>query len=248
MKNLTFLILFFCVPVLAQNDSLFNKANNAYNQGDYKSAIEDYTQILKNGETSAALYYNLANANYKTNHIAQSVYYYEKALQLKPGDADIQNNLAFAQNMVIDDIKSVPESGVSKMFNNIIGVWGYNGWAWSAIICCFIFGIVFLLYYFSIVPRQKRIFFSVSILALVLAIFSTVFAFHQKSTIDNNLYAIVFSKEVPVRSEPNARSDEAFTLHEGTKVEVTSSFQGWTEIKLANGSEGWVQASQIKKL
>ncbi len=234
--------------MLAQTDSLFNNANNAYNKGDYATAIKNYKSILTEGETSAALYYNLANANYKTNHIAESIYYYEKALQLKPGDADIQNNLAFAQKMVIDDIKSVPETGISKMFNNVIGVFGYNGWAWAAVVCSFIFAIIFLLYYFSIAPKLKRLFFSVSLLALVVAIFSTIFAFHQKNIIDKSQYAIVFSKEAPVHSEPNPRSNNAFTLHEGTKVEVTGTFQGWTEIQIDNGSEGWIQTSAIKKL
>ncbi len=51
MKNL-FYILLFCLslPVVAQNKSLFDEANNAYNNGDYKTAISDYQKILDHGE------------------------------------------------------------------------------------------------------------------------------------------------------------------------------------------------------
>src|SRR5690606_15485144 len=102
MKKLLFIIILWTIPVSAQNESLFEKANSAYNGGAYETAISNYEQILENGETSAALYYNLANSYYKLNNLAPSIYYYEKALQLNPNDSDIKNNLEIAQNLVID--------------------------------------------------------------------------------------------------------------------------------------------------
>ena len=89
-----------------------------YNEGKYAEAISLYESILATKKHSAALYFNLANAHYKLNHIAPSIYYYEKALQLNPNDSDIKNNLAFAQNMTIDAINDVPEVGFSKLINN----------------------------------------------------------------------------------------------------------------------------------
>ena len=65
-----------------------------YNQGKYAEAIDKYKAILETKNHSAALYFNLANAHYKLNNIAPSIYYYEKALQLAPNDPDIKNNLA----------------------------------------------------------------------------------------------------------------------------------------------------------
>jgi SH3-like domain-containing protein len=64
----------------------------------------------------------------------------------------------------------------------------------------------------------------------------------------NNTFAIVFSEEVPVRNEPNLRGNELFLLHEGTKVKVLSTFQDWIKLELANGSTGWMQTSEVKKL
>jgi len=249
MKKL-FYILLFCLslPTVAQNESLFDTANNAYNKGDYQAAISNYQKILDQGEASSELYYNLANAHYKLSHIAPSVYYYEKALKLDPNDKDIKNNLEFANNMVIDDIKQVPEVGISKGFNNFVNTFSYDMWAWFAIIFSGVFGLFFILYYFSIAPKLKRVFFGISMLAVVLLVFSVFFGFHQKSTIENTQFAVIFAEEAPIRSEPNLRGDEQFKLHEGTKIEVLSTYQNWVKLQLANGDQGWIDKSSVKFL
>jgi tetratricopeptide (TPR) repeat protein len=248
MKKILFLLFLICVPMMGQSNALFEKANAAYNNGNYPEAVSRYNEVLKNGEESAELYFNLANAHYKLNHIGESIYNYEKALLLDPGDKSIKNNLGFAQNMVIDDIKEVPKSGLSNFINNMISVFSFNGWAWIAIVGIAVFAILFLLYYFSIASKLKRVFFTVSITALIIAFISLIFGFHLKNVTQNNTFAIVFSEEVPVRNEPNLRGNELFLLHEGTKVKVLSTFQDWIKLELANGSTGWMQTSEVKKL
>ncbi|SDR82967.1 SH3 domain-containing protein [Gillisia sp. Hel1_33_143] len=249
MRNLFYILLFcLCLPVAAQNDSLFDKANTAYNEGDYNAAISNYQKIIDQGEASSELYYNLANAHYKLSHIAPSVYYYEKALKLDPNDKDVKNNLAFANNMVIDDIKEVPKAGISNSFNNFVNTLSYNTWAWIGVLFSALFAVFFILYYFSISPRFKRVFFGVAMVAVILMIFSVISGFHQKSNIQDSKFAIVFAEEVAVRSEPNLRGDEQFTLHEGTKIEVLNTYQNWVKLQLANGDQGWLEKNSLKFL
>ena len=71
---------------------LFEQGNTLYNESNYSEAIKKYEQILSTEMHSSELYFNLANAHYKLNHIAPSVYYYEKALQLNPNDSEIKQN------------------------------------------------------------------------------------------------------------------------------------------------------------
>ena len=224
------------------------QANNAYNNGDYEKAISNYQKILDQGEASSEVYYNLANAHYKLSHIAPSVYYYEKALKLDPNDKDIKNNLEFANNMVIDDIKEVPQSGISRSFNNFVNTFSYDTWAWFAIAFSVIFGLFFILYYFSIAPKMKRVFFGISMVAVILLVISIFFGFHQKGKIENTQFAVIFAEEAPVRSEPNLRGEEQFKLHEGTKIEVLSTYQNWVKLQLANGDQGWMDRSSVKFL
>lgn len=76
-----FLILFF-LNAQSQVEVVFDEGNALYNQGNYTEAIEKYTSIINNGSESAELYYNLGNAYYKINDIANSIFYFEKSLLL----------------------------------------------------------------------------------------------------------------------------------------------------------------------
>ncbi len=147
MKKLLIVFLLVSDCLFAQdNKSLFQQASQDYANGNYEAAINKYESILKSGEVSASLYYNLGNAHYKLDHIAPSIYNYEKALQLDPGYKDAENNLAFAQNMTLDAIDDLPKSSLSKIFNGIISKLSFNGWAWLAVVFSIVLSVCFLLY------------------------------------------------------------------------------------------------------
>lgn len=249
MRKLVLIFTLLCsFSGFSQNEELFDEANSAYQNGDYQNAIRAYEEILDNGEASAELYYNLGNSHYKLNQVAPSIYYFEKALQLDPTDEDIQNNIEFARNMTIDDIEAVEQTGFNQWFNGLVSAYSYSSWAIFAIAFSILFVVFFLLYYFSINPLNKRLLFGGAVLSLVLCIFSVVFAFQQQSFVQDNQYAIIFEEEVEVRDEPNLRGDASFELHEGTKAKVLEDYQEWSKIELANGAQGWVKKSVIKKL
>jgi len=248
MSKIVYLLFICFFSLSAQNKDLFQEANTAYNEGNYSEAINNYERILENGETSAELYYNLANSHYKLSQIAPSVYYYEKALQLDPGDSDVKNNLEFAQRMLIDEIEEVPKTGLSKIINKLISVLSFNGWAWTAVIGSSLFAAFFLLYYFSNSSRQKRLFFTTSILGLIIMVSALIFAFQQQEYQKNSRFAIIFSEEAIIRNEPTLRSNEILTLHEGTKVKILETFQNWIKFELANEIQGWMDKSDVRFL
>lgn len=248
MKYLFYLLLLFVLPVMGQNPALFEEGNKAYNDGDYAAAISNYEKILENGETSAEVYFNLGNAHYKLNNIAPSVYYYEKALQLDPNDKDIRDNLAFAKNMVLDDIEEREITGLSGIWRESVSVFGYNHWAWLAIGFAVLYAVFFLIYYFSRRSAFKRLFFTLSLVMVFFSVFSVIFAFQQKEYATGGQYAIIFSEEAGIRGEPTLRGEEIFTLHEGTKVEVLETYQDWVRFELANGIQGWMDKNNIKFL
>jgi tetratricopeptide (TPR) repeat protein len=249
MKHIIYIVLLsFASLATAQNNILFEEGNEFYNQGDYRKAIEKYEKILETNQHSAELYFNLGNANYKLNNIAPSIFYYEKALLLNPNDKDIKNNIAFAKNMTIDAIDVVPEVGFAKLLNNGTNIMSYDSWALFSVIMVVLFVVLFLFYFFSYSSTKKRIAFISSVASLAIAIVTVAFAFH-KYNIDNlDKPAIVFAKESQVKSEPNLRSNEAFTLHEGTKVQVLDTLNNWKKIKLTDGKIGWISSDDIKLL
>lgn len=248
MKNIFYILLFFFGSLTAQNEKVFDQANALYNEGKFAEAIDRYEVILNTDKHSAALYFNIANAHYKLNHIAPSIYYYEKALALKPKDKDIINNLAFANNMRIDAIDNLPEVGLSRFIKKVTNSFSFNTWAKVSVALVMLFVLFYLFYYFTYGTGKKRFYFVGSTLSIVFALMALVFTFYSYSLANKNNPAIVFAQESKVKTEPNLRSDEAFVLHEGTKVQVLDTINSWKKIKLADGKTGWISSNDIKLL
>jgi len=249
MKSiLTFLLILISFSAQSQNQALFDKANDAYNEGDFNTAIENYLAILEKGQHSAELYFNLGNSYYKLNQVAPSIYYYEKALLLKPNNSEVRNNLAYAQNMTLDAIEIMPETGLSNIYKNVTSFLSFDQWGYMAVLFMMLFVLLYLGFYFLKYASQKRIAFISSIVSLVIALVSVVFAFLQYSDFNADQPAIVFDNEVKVSSEPNKRSQVVFTLHEGTKLNVLEELKDYKKIRIADGQTGWLTSDSIKLL
>lgn len=247
-KLLTIIVLLLSLLGNAQNEALFNRATDAYNDGDYPKAIEYYTGILENGQHSAELYFNLGNAYYKLNQIAPSIYNYEKALLLSPNDPEIKNNLAYAQNMTLDAIETMPETVLSKIYKNITQVLTFDQWSYAAVVFMILFVFLYIAFYYFTYATKKRIAFVGSIISLFISVIAVLFAFVQYNDFKAEQPAIIFANEVRIKSEPNERSEQIFVLHEGTKVNILEELNEWKKIKIVDGKTGWVTSESIKPL
>ncbi|QSB27569.1 tetratricopeptide repeat protein [Flavobacterium sp. CLA17] len=247
MKNILYLFLLISQVFFAQ--SSFEKGNDLYQNGKYQQAVEEYENIIKEDkQQSAELYYNLGNCYYKLNKVAPSIYNYEKALVLKPGDPQTLNNLKFAKKLTIDEIKEVPKVGFAKLIQNFTGIFDYNTWAKISVAIGFIFLLSFIGYYFSQHTLVKRIYFIGMFIILVALLLSVAAGMSEKDHFDNDRPAIVFAEICEVRSEPQKAGSAIILLHEGAKVYVIETMDKWKKIELTDGTEGWIDASTIKEV
>ncbi len=243
------LILLVSSPMWSQDtEGIFKIGNDHYAQGRYEKAIDAYERILNLKFESAALYYNLANANYKLNNIGPTVFYYEKALQLNPSDSQVRNNAAFAENMKIDAIDTLPVNGVKRTISKLVTFFTADGWAILAIIFMILFVSSFLGYYFIYGTIKKRALFTIAMVSLLLVITSISFAYSAFAKANKDVPAIVFATETDVQSEPSLSSTLVFKLHEGTKVQVLERVNDWHRIRLIDGKKGWLLSDDIKLL
>ena len=247
-----YLITLICLAIATigwgQDQDNFDKATTLYQKGDYTQAAAVYSSILKSGKESSALYYNLGNTYYKLNNVPESIYYYEKALQLDPENADAKNNLIFANQMKVDAITPLPKTWVRQLSDGIVGLFSAHTWAVLSIIGVFAFVSSFLLYYFVERTALKRTFFSLMLVFLFFAIGSYTLAHFCHKQVSQTQYAILFDKTVRVFSDANAYSSEVMQLHEGTKVEIIEDAKDWVKIRLVNGKTGWTKVSSLRKL
>ena len=251
--RLLYILLFLVVHPFAFSqaeafETNFEQGNTLYNKGKFTEAIREYQTIMDGGLHSAELYFNLGNAYYKLNDIANSIYFYEKALQLDPDDKDIENNLAYAQNAKIDVIDTLPKNAFQKFWRPVIFATHYDMWGYISVLLIIVFVVLFIMYYQSASVTKKRIFFTGAWISLALGACVIVLAYQQFSILQKEVYAIVFAPKAEVKSEPNSRSEEAFELHPGTKVKIISGVEDWDKIRLSDGKEGWIPSEAIKKL
>ena len=229
-------------------DSLFVQANKSYQQEDYLKALELYRDIEGQNVLSGELFYNMANAYYKTNKVAHSIYYYERALGLEPNNRDILFNLEFAKRMTLDNIEELPKSISQKFRDLVILKFTYNTWAIISVSFAFLFAILFLLYHFSYGTRSKRIYFITSGITVILVSLSLLFSYENYKYVTNTRTAIIFAQQTSVKSAPTKSSEVNFLLHEGTKIIVLESLDNWVKIKIADGKMGWIEEENMKEL
>ena len=79
-------------------------------------------------------------------------------------------------------------------------------------------------------------------------LFTLLTANQSYSRLINQHEAIVFSPTITVKSSPDEKSIDLFVIHEGTKVSIIDQIGNWYEIRIANGSVGWLQSGAIEKI
>jgi len=249
MKRYTLLILlsFFALAGRAQESAevWFEQANAAYNMGNYDSARIVYEKILATDMESVPLYFNLGNTYYKMHNYPMAIYYYEKALKLDPSNEEVQANLDIANHAIVDKIEPVPQSFIVRGWRNSRALLSGDQWAWCSIVFfALLLASLFLFLRSRKVGLRKLGFFTGLIFFLVFGL-SVVFAAQLKQASLTQDQAILTTPTVTVKSSPSESSVDLFVLHEGTKVSVLETTNGWCKIKIGDGSVGWIETGKM---
>jgi len=252
MKKTVFLIILsfifsgsYCANEL---DSLYQKANESYTNGFYLDAVDQYSKVLDLGFESAELYFNIGNACFKLEDYPSAILYYEKAKKLRPNDEDINFNLGIANTHIVDKIEPVPEIFFRTWWRSFINMFNTDTWAIISVSAFILFFILFAFYLLSRVTRIRKMAFFTGLIILFFAAFTFFISYNKYRTFQHEKEAIVFTPTVTVKSSPNANSVDLFVIHEGSKVRIKDEVGEWCEIRIANGSVGWLPSTAIRKI
>jgi len=230
------------------NKITITAANKAYTDGLYTNALELYKQVLKDGYESADLYYNIGNVYYKMNDFTSAILYYERAKKLSPGNEDIDYNLKVANSKIADKIEPIPELFYRRWYTSLTRQFSADTWATAGIIGFIVSLILAAFYVISRMLFVRKLGFWLGIILLFLSVFCFLFAYQNYRTVKNQTDAIIFSPTVTIKSSPDDKSIDLFVLHEGTKVQLLDQIGTWFEIKIANGSVGWLPSSSVERI
>lgn len=230
------------------SDSLFILANSQYKQKEYFEAIDNYQAIVEKGVKSAAVFYNLGNAYFKTGNFPKAILNYERAKRLVPSDEDIEFNLEKSRTYIIDKIEAIPELFIISWVNRWLSFLSSNSWALLSLIV-FIAALAILLMYFLITSAHiKRLSFFFGIILIMISLFSYFAAKRTRNLIEKSNSGVVMEQIVRVKSSPDNESSDMFVIHEGTKIFILREVDSWSEIRLADGKQGWMETEDFEKI
>ncbi len=242
------MLLFFlmlCIPSMAITKV---NADNEYKKGNYQQAVKDYSELLKGGQ-SAEIYFNLGNAYYRTDNIANAILCYERALLLSPSDSEIQFNLQLAQSKTIDKITPESEMFLVKWWKSAINMMDIDSWAYTSVCSLILALALFAVYMLSHNVRLRKLGFFGALLLMTIMVFSNIFAFQQKKQFTHRTGAIVMSPALQMKKSPDDKAENISVIHEGTRVDIIDdTMHGWAMIRLGDGREGWIKIAQIEKI
>ena len=241
------IISIITIPVFAVQDGIslqYGMGMEAYKNGQYDLAIQEFESILSNNCDSPELYYNLGNAFYRVGNIAGTIWAFESCLKLSPTHEDAKYNLKLANLKVIDRM-DLPEPPIYlKWYLSIKEQFTSSTWINISF---------FILLIFSIIMTASQM-TSLLILqnirgSIIVVFFMSLFLTIHSIWIDNSLnLGVIYTTKVEVRSEPNLFSTRLFEVHEGLRVSINQIADEWVEIELLDGKVGWIENVQIRMI
>ena len=249
---ITILLAVLALPLVAGNANI-DKANQAYKQELYNEALKLYLEEAEKTGVSSALYCNIGDTYYRLKDNVHAVLYYERALLLDPSNSDARFNLEFVRGkMQLPD--DAGDSWFSNWVDQTVSRLSSNAWAIIAIITFLLFLAGVAAYLFLDNVLMRKIGFFGGALLLVATLLANLAAFHVYHKATSGNAAIIMPESVVLSTAPREARDkdeEAFSLQQGTRVEIVDSITGkdsgkWLQVSTAGGHKAWLKANDIE--
>lgn len=224
---------------------ILSAGDDAYSEGKYEEALEHYMAV-DSTLGSFVYFYNLGNIHYKLGDYPKAILNYERAKKIDPLSEDLLHNLTMAQQKIPDRIEELPSLMVEDFWTNLLATGNLSRWAWLCLLSLFLgLGLLSLQLFLNSNGLRRTLISLGSVLLLA----SFVFLMVARSTykrIQNNTTAILMEENVDVKGAPSETGVLILMLHEGTKVWILQDQKDWFEVRIANGSVGWIKKSSCE--
>ena len=255
-RRLIYALVLSVLGTIAINaQDLIKSANAAYEKDEFERAIELYSKAAQEQGTSSELYYNIGNAHYRLGNMGEAILYYERALKLDPSNGDARTNLEFVKEKINVDTASGDSYFSSKLMRMITGQ-SSNTWAVISVVLFLAFVAALLIYIFMDNIMLRKIGFFGGGIVLVMMIATLSFSFVSRNQARNTSYAIVTVPSSTLSTSPRIpkdKTEEAFLLNEGYKVQIVDSVKtgegenamSWYDVTTSDGHRAWIKGSDI---
>jgi len=220
---------------------LFLLANTAYDSQDWSGATAAYSELVERGLATAAVHFNLGNAQLRNGQLGPAIASFRRARSLAPRDGDLEANLRYARQSAKDAIvPPSPSPVLSTLF-----FWHYRLSRSELMVLALVLHLLF----WTVVtvriyrPLAESLKWLAVLLAVALVVIGGSWLTH---TYFDPTVAVIVPPEVDAYTAPDAGSTVRFKLHAGAEVRVEDERADWIRIGLPDGQQGWVERSWVE--
>ncbi|MBW1809607.1 MAG: hypothetical protein JRJ19_10675 [Deltaproteobacteria bacterium] len=227
----------------------FDRANQLYLDGEYQNAVSSYRKVVEAGIVHPDLFFNQANAYYRSGSIGLAVLFYEKTLQMDPSDEAAKSNLAIVRKELIDRVVMTEEGTVGEpMWHGFIRGLSIGWLTWTFFIFYLLAFAVMIGRRLTISQSLNRLLFWVNIPLLSLSlVFGALLA--SRIYIQEKIHhGVIVSATTALREGPERVAKVLMEVHAGLKVRLLNEVGDYTRVRLANGVEGFVASQQVGRI
>lgn len=227
-------------PAVAQADAQFAKANQEYAAGHFKEAIDEYEALVRSGQLSANLFYDLGNAYFRTGDFGRAILNYERALALDPRHPEADANLRIARDQAraLELTASAPERSLRFMSLNQY-----------AIVASIVFWIGTAGIVVSMMGRRRSFaLMMMSILSLAVLVLSVTAIVKIDNGNKGRALAIVTDRGVEARVATADNANSVLALPPGSEIRILSKRGDWIYAALPNNLRGWITAKSAESV
>ena len=242
-------------PKVSADATAVDAANNLYMSGHYAEAVQLYEEQVARGVQDAALFFNLGNAYFQQGNLGRAVLNLERAAQLNPRDADIENNLAIVREQTTELFAEEAEVFGSMPVGPLAVLADITGWMTENETAVLVLSFWFLLSLFIIARRQtnsekvQKALQVGAVLVLALLFISGASLASRAFLEQTQPAGVVVSPTVAVSNGPGAEFATAFSLNGGTAVNFTETQGNWVRLAVPEGAgENWLPLEAIETL
>ncbi|MEP7014656.1 MAG: tetratricopeptide repeat protein [Verrucomicrobiota bacterium] len=222
----------------AQSDAEFAKANQLYSQGDYKQAIDNYLKLVRTGEWSPALFYDLGNAYFRAKDFGRAVLNYKRALALDRHHPESAANLRIARDetRALEMQPSWLTRHLQFVSLNQCSIAAAAAF-WAGIFC--IAGLVF---------ARRRSTGAIMLSTLSFAFLAVALFAAYKIDNESKGLGIVTGKDVTARLATADNASTVLVLPAGSEIKILSIRGDWTYAALPNDQRGWIRSKDAESV
>ena len=234
----TFVVSVAVSPVLAESDTEFAKANQDYAQNNFKEAISGYETLVRSGQWSANIFYNLGNAYFRAGDFGRAILNYERALALERHHPEATANLQIARDeaRALEMQPSWPERYLQIASINQYVITAAVAF-WVGLFC--VAGLIFA-------RRRSAAIIALLICSLVVFVFAILAIYELDHGSKGRSLAIVTGKDVQARLATADTANSVLALPPGSEVKILSTRGDWVYAALPNNLRGWIPAKDAE--